>query len=49
MATQREETDTILAPHNETSERDKDLCPREEEKTGKILAEVTDGFLLAEV
>ncbi len=32
-----------------TSDRDKDLLQREEEKIGKILVEVTDGFLRAEV
>lgn len=32
-----------------TSERDKELLRREEEKIGKILADVTDGFLRADV
>ena len=32
-----------------TSDRDKDLLQREEEKIGRILADVTDGFLRAEV
>jgi 1,2-phenylacetyl-CoA epoxidase catalytic subunit len=32
-----------------TSDRDKDLLQREEEKIGGILADVTDGFLRAEV
>ncbi len=32
-----------------TSERDRDLLQREEEKIDKILAEVTDGFLRADV
>ena len=32
-----------------TSERDKDLLQREEEKIGKILADVTDGFLRVDV
>jgi len=32
-----------------TSDRDKDLLRREEEKIGRILSEVTDGFLRAQV
>lgn len=32
-----------------TSDRDKDLLQREEEKIGRILADVTDGFLRADI
>ena len=38
-----------MAENYVTSERDRDLLQREEEKIGKILAEVIDGFLRAEV
>ena len=38
-----------MAEKHVTSERDRDLLQREEEKIDKILAEVTDGFLRADV